>query len=93
MVAEGDVHEGEHLSADSERERNDEEHEERHLCYKEQEDLLEHMLAFVSAAEEGRNVDRIRRHVGVIERVSTYETVIERHLCGLFDVSCSRKWW
>jgi hypothetical protein len=27
------VHEGKHLSADGERERDDEEHEERHLCY------------------------------------------------------------
>lgn len=34
------IHEGKHLAADREGEGHDEEHEERHLCYEEQEDLL-----------------------------------------------------
>lgn len=34
-----EVHEGEHLATDSEGERDDEEHEERHLCYEQEEDL------------------------------------------------------
>lgn len=33
------VHECKHLSADCEREGNDKKHEERHLCYEQQEDL------------------------------------------------------
>lgn len=35
----GDVHECEHFTPDREWERHDEQHEERHLCYEEQEDL------------------------------------------------------
>lgn len=38
------VHKVKHLSADREGERNDQNHEERHFCYKEQEDLC-NMLA------------------------------------------------
>ena len=33
------VHEGKHLSADGEGKGDDEEHEERHLCYEQEEDL------------------------------------------------------
>lgn len=35
------THEGEHLATYSEWERDDEEHEERHFCYKQEEDLIE----------------------------------------------------
>jgi hypothetical protein len=35
------VHEGKHLPADCEWKGDDEEHEERHLCHEEQEDLSE----------------------------------------------------
>lgn len=51
------VHEVKHLSADCKRERDDQDHEERHLCYEEQEDLcgmlagLQKDTAAVKAAE------------------------------------------
>jgi hypothetical protein len=40
-----DVHEGKHLSADREWERDDEKHEQCHLCYKQEEDLCANLLA------------------------------------------------
>lgn len=39
------VHKGEHLSADREGKGHDEEHEESHLCYKQEEDLDDIALA------------------------------------------------
>lgn len=38
-------HESKHLSADGERQRNDEKHEKCHLCYKEHKDLYKLLLA------------------------------------------------
>ena len=40
-----EVHEGKHLSTDCEWEGDDEKHEERHLCYEQQEDLCANVLA------------------------------------------------
>ena len=45
----GSVHEGKHLSTDRERERDDEEHEQCHLCYKQEEDLCANVLAVSSS--------------------------------------------
>src|SRR5271168_773125 len=41
------VHEGKHLSADGEREGDDEEPEEHHLCYEQEEDLCGRMVSSV----------------------------------------------
>lgn len=46
-------HEGKHLSADGEGERHDEQHEECHLCYKEQENLEAWMISKVRSRFAG----------------------------------------
>jgi hypothetical protein len=73
--------EGEHLPPNCERQRNDEEHEERHLCYEEHEDLLHYTLAAAAAAAA---VDEliVGWRMAEEDKRKTNETIVERHLCG-----------
>lgn len=50
-----DVHEGKHLSTDRKWEGDDEEHEERHLCYEQQKDLCANVLAASLGSVEVRS--------------------------------------
>jgi hypothetical protein len=76
------VHEGKHLSADSEWEGNDEKHEECHLCYEQEEDLCVNVLAASSGSSQVSKLDHEGENAAPLQELalSTYKAVVERHL-------------
>lgn len=86
-------HESKHLSADGERQRNDKKHEKCHLCYKEHKDLCELSLAcfvdFAGAADEHIGLRGSVKFIVEWQKVITYKTVIECHLCCIISSKLS----
>lgn len=88
-----DVHEGKHLPAESEGKGYDKDHEECHLCYEQEEDLGAIVLAVSSPALSHIRAPWCGRNAAALPEIglSTYKTVVERHLDRLNGFALRQK--